>query len=202
MGNSLASSPAPQVAPLRRRRTPVRTSTDLAALGMWLALGAISMLFLALASAFVVRRGLGNDWVAVQLPALVWANTGVLLLSSVTLELGRRALRSGRTDHGFAWTTLGLGVTFLVGQVVAWNQLMGSGVSLGTTPYGSFFYVLTGTHAVHLAGGILGLLAVALWPQQGWKGVPRAGAVKVAGLYWHFMDILWVGILLLFVLGR
>ncbi len=198
MGDSLASSPSPQAVPLRRGRT----STDLATLGMWLALGAISMLFLALTSAFVVRRGLGGDWIPVQLPVLVWANTGVLLLSSVTLELGRRALRSGRTDPGFAWTTLGLGVTFLVGQMVAWNQLMSSGVSVGTTPYGSFFYVLTGTHAVHLAGGILGLLAVALWPQQGWKGVPRAGAVKVAGLYWHFMDILWVGILLLFVLGR
>ena len=201
MGSS-ATSASPRVAPLRRRRTPIRTSTDLATLGMWLALAPIAMLFLALISAFVVRRGLGNDWVAVQLPALVWANTGVLLLSSVTLELGRRALRSGRTDHGFAWTTLGLGVTFLVGQVVAWNQLMGHGVSLGTTPYGSFFYVLTGTHAVHLAAGVLGLLAAALWPQQGWKGVPRSGAVKVAGLYWHFMDILWVGILLLFVLGR
>ncbi len=198
----MASSPSPQVVPLRRRRTPVRTSTDLATLGMWLALGSISMLFLALASAFVVRRGLGGDWIPVQLPALVWANTGVLLLSSLTLELGRRALRRGRTDQGLAWTTLGLGVTFLVGQLVAWNQLTSSGVSVGTTPYGSFFYVLTGTHAVHLAGGILGLLAVALWPQQGWKGVPRAGAAKVAGLYWHFMDILWVGILLLLVLGR
>lgn len=202
MEDSVASSPSPQVVPLRRRRTPIRTSTDLATLGMWLAMGSISMLFLALTSAFVVRRGLGGDWIPVQLPVLVWANTGVLLLSSVTLELGRRALRSGRTDGGFAWTTLGLGVTFLVGQMVAWNQLMSSGVSVGTTPYGSFFYVLTGTHAVHLAGGILGLLAVALWPQQGWKGVPRAGAVKVAGLYWHFMDVLWVGILLLFVLGR
>lgn len=202
MEDSVPSSSSPQVVPLRRRRTPVRTSTDLATLGMWLALGAISMLFLALTSAFVVRRGLGGDWIPVQLPVLVWANTGVLLLSSVTLELGRRALRSGRTDSGFAWTTLGLGVTFLVGQMVAWNQLMSSGVSVGTTPYGSFFYVLTGTHAVHLAGGILGLLAVALWPQRGWKGVPRAGAVKVAGLYWHFMDVLWVGILLLFVFGR
>ena len=202
MGDSLARSPSSQVVPLRRRRAPIRTPTDLATLGMWLALGSISMLFLALTSAFVVRRGLGGDWIPVQLPVLVWANTGVLLLSSVTLELGRRALRSGRTDQGFAWTTLGLGVTFLVGQMVAWNQLMSSGVSVGTTPYGSFFYVLTGTHAVHLAGGILGLLAVALWPQQGWKGVPRAGAVKVAGLFWHFMDILWVGILLLFVLGR
>jgi len=169
---------------------------------MSLALAGISMLFLALTSAFVVRRGLGNDWVPVRLPVLVWANTGVLLLSSVTLELGRRALRNHRTDHGFAWTTLGLGVTFLAGQMMAWKQLMSSGVSVGTTPYGSFFYVLTGTHAVHLAGGILGLLAVALWPQHGWKGISRVGAVKVAGLYWHFMDILWVGILLLFVFGR
>jgi cytochrome c oxidase subunit 3 len=169
---------------------------------MWLALAPIAMLFFALISAFVVRRGLGSDWVPVQLPALVWANTGVLLLSSVTLELGRRALRAGRGDQGLSWTTLGLGVTFLVGQVMAWSQLAGSGVSLGATPYGSFFYVLTGTHAVHLAVGVLGLLAAALWPSSGWKGVSRAGAAKVTGLYWHFMDILWVGILLLFVLGR
>ena len=66
----MASSPSPQVVPLRRRRTPIRTSTDLATLGMWLALGSISMLFLALTSAFVVRRGLGGDWIPVQLPVL------------------------------------------------------------------------------------------------------------------------------------
>ncbi len=193
---------SPPLAPSRHRRASQRSPTELATLGMSLALAGISMLFLALTSAFVVRRGLGNDWVPVRLPVLVWANTGVLLLSSVTLELGRRALRNHRTDQGFAWTTLGLGVTFLAGQMMAWKQLMSSGVSVGTTPYGSFFYVLTGTHAVHLAGGILGLLAVALWPQHGWKGISRVGAVKVAGLYWHFMDILWVGILLLFVFGR
>jgi cytochrome c oxidase subunit 3 len=202
VADSVAASPTSQVVPLPRGRTPIRTSTDVAALGMWLALTAIAMLFLALISAFVVRRGLGTDWIPVQLPALVWANTGVLLLSSLTLELGRRALRSGRTDNGLAWTTLGLGVTFLVGQMLAWKQLISQGVSVGATPYGSFFYVLTGTHAVHLAAGVLGLLAAALWPRQGWKGVPRSGATKVAGLYWHFMDILWVGILLLFVFGR
>jgi cytochrome c oxidase subunit 3 len=204
MADTVLASPSTPGGPVvtLRRRPPIRNPEELASLGMWLALAPIAMLFLAIISAFVVRRGLGSDWVPLHLPVLVWWNTGVLLLSSVTLEIGRRALRATGRNATWAWTTFGLGVAFLAGQVMAWGQLMSRGVSMGATRYGSFFYVLTGLHAVHLVAGVAGLLAAALWPQAGWKDVSRGSAVKVAGVYWHFMDILWLGILLLLVLGR
>ncbi len=205
MGDSVLASPTPptgQVVPIAGHRSPVRTPADLARLGMWIGMAPIAMLFLALISAFVVRRGLGGDWVPVRLPTLVWVNTGVLLLSSITAEIGRRALRANRSNVLWAWGTVALGIAFLVGQVLAWRQLLGAGVTVGATPYGSFFYVLTGTHAVHLLGGVLGLLTAALWPQAGFKNISRAAATHIAAMYWHFMDILWVGIFLLLIFGR
>ena len=175
---------------------------SLAALGMWIALVPIAMLFIAFTSAYVVRAGLGGDWVPIRLPALVWINTAVLLASSVTLELGRRGAGRGQPSAGWVWTTLVLGVLFLAGQLAAWFQLIGIGVGLGTTPYGSFFYLLTGTHAVHLLVGIGVLLAAAAWPRQGLGRLSRSGVIGVSAIYWHFMDLLWMGILLLLVLGR
>lgn len=173
----------------------------LARLGMWAALVPVAMLFFSFVSAYVVRRGLGDGWTPVVLPTLVWINTAVLAASSVTLELGRRDLKRGGTGAGWVWGTLGLGSLFLVGQIAAWMQLMAVGINVKATPYSSFFYVLTGTHAVHLAGGLLALLVAAAWPQGGWK-LSRAHAVQISAIYWHFMDILWVGLLFLLVFWR
>jgi cytochrome c oxidase subunit 3 len=138
----------------------------------------------------------------VRLPALVWVNTAVLLTSSFTLELARRASRRGAKDAGWMGRTVLLGAMFLVGQIVAWRMLLGAGVSLGLTPYGSFFYLLTGCHAVHLAAGLLALVAAALWPRAGARKLSRHGAIRVSAIYWHFMTIVWVGILALLVIGR
>jgi cytochrome c oxidase subunit III len=194
----------PTVVPLTRRparREPLDTD-DVAALGAWVALAPIAMLFLAFVSAFIVRRGLGEGWAAVRLPALVWVNTAVLLTSSFTLELARRASQRGAKDAGWMGRTVLLGAMFLAGQTVAWKMLLGAGVSLGLTPYGSFFYLLTGCHAVHLTGGLLALAAAALWPRDGARKLSRHGAIRVSAIYWHFMTIVWVGILALLVIGR
>ena len=185
------------------RDGPGRSAAELWKLGVWAALAPIGMLFLSFASAYVVRRGLGQEWLLVALPALIWWNTAILLASSGTLEIGRGALRRRRPDAGWIWGTFGLGLLFLVGQVAAWVQLTRAGVAVGTTAYGSFFYVLTAAHALHLLGGIGALAAGSVWPRdRGWHRVPRADALQVIAVYWHFMSVLWVSILLLLVLGR
>ena len=193
-----------KVVPLSRR--PVRReplgADGVAALGTWVALAPIAMLFLAFVSAFIVRRGLGEGWVAVRLPALVWVNTAVLLTSSFTLELARHASRRGGKDAGWMGRTVLLGAMFLAGQTVAWKTLLGEGVTLGLTPYSSFFYLLTGCHAVHVVGGVLALVAAALWPRDGARKLSRHGAIQVSAIYWHFMTVVWVGILALLVIGR
>lgn len=170
--------------------------------GLLLGLAAILMFFLAFASAFIVRRGLGNDWRAVELPPLLWINTVVLLISSVTLERARQLLRQRSAGFRGWWslTTL-LGGGFLVGQVVVWTQLAAQGVFLATNPASSFFYVLTAAHGVHLAGGVCALLYVGA---RSLEHLQRTGglAAGLAGMYWHFMDGLWVALFLLLYFGR
>lgn len=167
--------------------------------GIWLALAAILMFFLALTSAFIVRKGISTDWVSIPWPRLLWANSAVLLISSATLERARRLLAAGqaRAFHRWWGITTVLGVVFLAGQVAAWRELAAAGVYLSTNPSSSFFYVLTGAHGAHLLGGVLALL---------WVGVRaranRPAAVQAASIYWHFMGALWVFLFLLLQLGR
>lgn len=160
--------------------------------GISVAMAGIVMFFAALTSSYVVRKGTGSNWLPFQLPKLLWLNTAILLASSGTLELARRS----RIRHGWGMTTT-LGVGFLLGQLLAWRQLVAAGVYLATSASGSFFYVLTAAHALHLAGGILALLYASLRARTD----PSAPAVRVAAIYWHFMGGLWLYVLVLLHLG-
>jgi cytochrome c oxidase subunit 3 len=171
-------------------------------MGVWLALVPTLMLFLSLVSAYVVRSGLAEVWQPVALPPLMWLNTGVLLASSAALEAGRARLRRGAGAGPWIWLAFALGLGFLGGQIVAWRELVAGGLGLGTTPYGSFLYLLSGTHAVHLAAGVLALLTAAVWPLRGWRQVPAVTVARATAVYWHFVDVVWVGLLLLLVLWR
>ncbi len=167
--------------------------------GMVLALLGISMFFIAFTSAYFVRAGLGDDWVPIGLPPLLWWNSGLLLASSLTIELTRRALNHGQRARCNMWLGLTalLGAAFLAGQLVAWQQLADGGIFLATNPSSSFFYLLTGAHAVHLFGGLMALLYI-VW--EAWRyrlGPAKRTLVEVTAIYWHFMDGLWIYILLL-----
>jgi cytochrome c oxidase subunit III len=159
-------------------------------LGILFALAGIGMLFIALTSAYVVRQGLGTDWTRVPMPRILLVNTAVLLASSITLEKARKA-----ASRNWLFTTLALGLVFLGGQMVAWRQLEAMGLYLSTSPHSSFFYVLTGVHAFHLAGGLISLAYVPLVAAD----VPRRRArwLDATALYWHFMDALWIYLLVL-----
>ena len=126
-------------------------------LAMTFALAAIGMLFTGLFSAYIVRQGLGEDWKAIPMPRVLWANTAALLLSSFTIERARLALRGGDRRGSSTWLviTLALGLLFLSGQLVAWRLLSAHGFYVSTNPHSSFFYVFTGLHGAHLAGGLL-----------------------------------------------
>jgi cytochrome c oxidase subunit III len=169
--------------------------------GMWMALAAIVMLFAAFTSALVVRKGLANDWVRTGLPHILYLNTVVLLVSSFTLELARRAYREARWEPFRSWlyATWGLGVAFIAGQLLAWRELASRGVYLATNPSSSFFYLLTGAHALHLLGGVVALAYLTLRARNLVTLGPKSAAVDVTAVYWHFMDGLWIYILLLFL---
>ena len=173
-----------------------------ASTGIWVGLAAITMTFAAFTSALIVRQGSGPDWQHITLPSILYLNTLVILASSVTLELSRRriaAYMGGRSDRAanpamWLYVTLFLGLLFVGGQTVAWLQLKAQGFGLATNVTYSFFYVLTVAHALHVFGGLGGLLRVIGKLN---KSVLRRSTFDATSRYWHFMGALWVYLLLL-----
>src|SRR5689334_7368582 len=167
--------------------------------GLFVLLTATTMIFAAFTSAFWVRRGLSNDWATTTLPPVLWVNTGVLLASSVMLEIARRSLKNGkRTEFNRYWTVgTGLGIFFLLGQALAWRQLNDAGVFIASNPSSSFFYVLTAAHALHVLGGISALVYVDVKALSLQLGPSKRTAVDVSALFWHFLDGLWVYLMIL-----
>jgi cytochrome c oxidase subunit 3 len=179
------------------RHSPARYYTGIA-----IGIVSVLMFFMALASAFLVRKG-GPDWIPVHIPWLLWVNTIVLLASSGTLELARKKLvQSDALGFRRFWmvTTI-LGVLFLLGQLVAWRMLVHQGIYLASNPASSFFYIFTGAHAVHLLGGVGALIYVARRNFNTAK-ITRTVAAEVTSYYWHFMDALWLFLLALMYLGK
>ncbi|MBI4165303.1 MAG: heme-copper oxidase subunit III [Acidobacteria bacterium] len=168
-------------------------------MGVWLALVAVVMLFAAFTSALVVRQGLGENWGSTPLPRILWLNTLVLLASSATLEFSRRSLARRAPESFSIWlhVTAGLGVIFLVGQLAAWRELAARGFYLASNASASFLYLLTATHALHLLGGVVALGYVVLRSGAIARGNQRRVALDATAIYWHFMDGLWIYILIL-----
>jgi cytochrome c oxidase subunit III len=167
--------------------------------GLWMGLAAIVMLFAAFTSALVVRKGMSTDWVSTTLPPVIYLNTFILLSSSLTLEISRRSLKAGFGLRFERWlyATVFLGVAFVACQLLAWRQLASQGVYLATNPSSSFFYLLTAAHGVHLLGGVAALFYLAFRARRIVTAPSRPVSVDLTAIYWHFMDGLWVYILLL-----
>lgn len=184
------------------------SSSDRYRLGMWVALAAILMMFTALTSAYIVRAAGASDWRPVALPRLLWLSTGLILISSITLEFARKAVKRDEQQVYGRWLllTVLLGLGFLCTQFLAWRQLVAQGIYLSSNPHSAFFYLLTALHGLHLLGGILALdyLLLHAWrkraPEQ--IGARRKAAAGAVAIYWHFMDGLWIFLFLLLFLWR
>ncbi len=162
--------------------------------GLWAFLGTVSMLFIGFTSAYIVRRT-AVDWRALPAPRLLWWNTAALLLSSVTLERARQRRRAydGPGVGGWLAATGLLALVFVAGQFRAWRVLRALGYFLSSNPHSSFFYLLSGVHIVHVAGGLLWFAGV-LWALHA-RGAASAAAGRSLSLfatYWHFLGALWL----------
>ena len=173
--------------------------------GVWVAIFAITMSFMAFTSALFVREGTAVDWTHLTLPPILYLNTMVLLLGSLTLVMASLTVnahalldsRSIKTVMGWLIATLALGVLFIAGQYIAWTQLAAQGLYLATNANSSFFYVFTGMHILHLLGGIAALVYL-IGQLVGSHTTFRRAAFHNTAIYWHFMGVLWL--YLLFVL--
>jgi cytochrome c oxidase subunit 3 len=173
-----------------------------ASTGIWVGLAAITMTFAAFTSALVVRQGSAQDWRHIALPPVLYLNSLLIVASSVTLELSRRQIATfmgGVRDKAtkparWLYITLALGLLFVAGQTVAWTQLRSQGFGLATNISYSFFYVLTVAHALHVFGGLGGLVRVIGKLNH---SALRRSTLDATSRYWHFMGVLWLYLLLL-----
>ena len=182
-------------------RGPSNTPLPIGAyrIAIWIAIVSIAVLFLALTVVMVARAVGSNDWVHTAIPRLLYFNTLVLVTSSFTLELAKRALKREAGTQFFRWLylTTALGITFIAGQLVAWRQLATQGIYINTNPSSSFLYLLTAAHGLHLLGGILALFYLVFRKNKIILNSRKRIAVDIVAIYWHFMDILWIYLLVL-----
>lgn len=170
---------------------------------LYAACGSMLMLFSGLTSAYVVRQAAGN-WLEFQLPDIFLINTIVIIASSIAIHGSYVAYKNGKVQ---AYRTLMLvsfflGLAFLVLQYQGWLQMVEIGVPLQANPSGDFVYVISGIHAAHVLGGI-GALMVAMLHAFTLKyelTETRKLRFELTMTYWHFVDFLWVYLILFFVL--
>jgi len=161
------------------------------------------MVFLALTSAYIVRKGQGN-WLEFELPSLFYWSTGIIILSSATLQLSYSAFQKKQTAlyRGLMLASFILGLAFLVTQYQGWLAMEGIGVELNTNPSGSFIYIISAVHAAHVLGGIA-VLMVALMHAYSLKHrvtSKRKLRFELSLTYWHFVGILWIYLIGFFIL--
>jgi cytochrome c oxidase subunit 3 len=192
-------------------------------MGIFFALASDLMFFVAIVSTFFVNQSTGhfdaynryiNDWLPTTVPPLLWLNTAVLLLSSVTIEIARRnmfrendvmdewlGLGKPITRRALPWllATVALGLLFLTGQLIAWHQLAMEHVFFRSSQSSHFFYLITGVHAVHLFLGIGALISALVGLYVSRQLETRQILVDCAAWYWHAMGILWLFLFLLLV---
>lgn len=167
---------------------------------LYLLLVSSAVLFLALVAAFLMRRSGAVDWVRIPKPHILWVNTVFLLASSFCVEAAREQLKlRKRTVFNGWWTAAtGLGVLFLAGQALAWQQLRDAGLFIASSPSAAFFYVLTATHAAHVIGAVAALIYVEVQAVRFRLGPAKRTGIDVTAVFWHFLDVMWLCLMGLF----
>ncbi len=163
---------------------------------LWVAIGSIVMMFAGLTSAYIVKKNQAN-WIEFELPVLFWYSTAVIIASSVTMFLALKFFkqRNPLQYRIFLGVTLALGLIFILLQTLGFLQLWNSGLTLQSTVSASFLYVIVGLHALHIAGGVIALLVMLLKSFSSRKRNYSSVPVEVMSTYWHFVDILWIYLL-------
>ena len=167
-----------------------------AKIGLGVFLAVAGCLFTLFISAYSMRMNMA-DWRVLPVPKLLWFNTAVLVLSSAALQWALLSARRNDMD-GVIFGLLAGGaaaVTFLVGQLLAWQQLIVAGYFVASNPANSFFYLLTAVHGLHLMGGLvaLGKTTARVWRSTNVSEVQLS--IELCTIYWHFLLLVWLVLL-------
>ena len=173
---------------------PLGDSSNSKLIALITLLAVVTSFFALILSAYALRMELG-DWVPMTEPQLLWTNTGMLVLASIAFQWTRNGAVAGnaaRLKPGLLVTGL-LTTAFVVGQLIAWQQLQASGQFLTSNPSNAFFYLLTGAHAVHILGGMY------VWARATFEvlvgtaeGSQLRRSIELCTIYWHFLLIVWL----------
>jgi cytochrome c oxidase subunit III len=167
-------------------------------LALWVVIVTVTMLFAGFISAYLIRRTSG-DWAPIYSPALLIINTILIVSSSLALQFTQSRQQNSRIFAVWMYAGIGLGIAFIAGQIQVWRELAAAGIFLSSSPHGSFFFMLSAAHAVHVLAGVAALL-YALRRSLG-AGIERAARLSAAAIvYWHFVTGVWIALyVLLFV---
>lgn len=167
---------------------------------LWVAIGSIVMMFAGLTSAFIVKSNQAN-FKLVEIPSVFWISTAVIIVSSLTIQMALRSFKDREmSKYRFLLVlTLLLGTAFVVLQWFGFMQLWEQSVTFRGGGAGQFLYVIFGLHAIHVIGGIIALTVMFLKAFFGKTRVYSAIPVEVAATYWHFVDLLWIYLLIFFI---
>ncbi len=164
-----------------------------AKLGLYVFMAVVTSLFALFISAYAMRMKLG-DWRPLPEPDLLWINTVALILSSITLQWARVSAnreQAGRMRVGLlaggAFT-----LAFMVGQLLAWQQLVDLGYYVNTNPANAFFYLITGLHGLHLLGGLVVWGRTTIKVVSGMEVDKVRLSVELCAIYWHFLLLVWI----------
>ncbi|MEO5984693.1 MAG: heme-copper oxidase subunit III [Ferruginibacter sp.] len=170
---------------------------------LWVGIGSILMMFAGLTSAYIVKRNQAN-WITFDLPAAFWYSTAAIIGSSVTITLALKAFKQ-RTMYLYRRLVIGtvlLGIVFICFQVLGFTQLWERGLTLQSNVSISFLYVIVGLHALHVVGGVIALIVLSLQAFSSKTRNYSAVPVEIVSTYWHFVDILWIYLLIFLLMIR
>lgn len=169
---------------------------------MWVAIASILMMFAGLTSAFIVKSNL-SGWRDVVMPKIFWGSTAVIIASSITMQMALRSFRQRamNTYRLLIAVTLLLGVVFIAMQWFGFKELWNDQHIKfeGSAGAGQFLYVIFGLHAIHVIGGVITLLVMFFKAYFGKLKLYSPAPVEVAATYWHFVDLLWIYLLVFFI---
>jgi cytochrome c oxidase subunit 3 len=169
---------------------------------LWVALGSIIMMFAGLTSAYIVKRSQAN-WEMLEIPVIFWVSTVIILLSSLTMQLSVNAFRERNMPRyrSMLLMTAVLGASFLVMQILGFIQYSKMDIRLigaGSNASHSFVLAIAGLHGIHVLGGVVALSIIAYRALSSKKKSYDSTPVEVIATYWHFVDILWIYLILFF----
>ena len=167
---------------------------------LWIGIGSIVMFFAGLTSAYVVRKAEGN-WLDFVMPTWFSISFITIILCSLFLWFALRRVKTGGSATNILLAILSLGLFFSYAQMQGWKELISQGVYLtgeGSNPSGSFIYVITLAHLLHLVGGIVALLITTVKSKMGKYTSDNYLGIELTSNYWHFLGLLWIYLFLFF----